>query len=141
VGAVLRYCQTLLLRNRQADLFEAMKLSDEVLAGCTILGPVLAVQAQKWVEGFRDKKCAALRFCARQWQLGPWPLTALLCSRRFAPSVHTHFRNDRKNNRNNGHQRHRRQADYRPNSGGDHTNYLTLVLFQLAGDLLSQFLI
>jgi hypothetical protein len=43
-----------------ADLFEAMKLSDWILAGSTILGPVLAVQAQKWVEGFRDKKARRL---------------------------------------------------------------------------------
>jgi hypothetical protein len=36
------------------------RLSDWVIAGCTLLGPVLAVQAQKWVEGFREKKARRL---------------------------------------------------------------------------------
>jgi hypothetical protein len=31
-----------------------------VIAGCTLLGPVLAVQAQRWVEGFREKKARRL---------------------------------------------------------------------------------
>jgi Family of unknown function (DUF6680) len=39
---------------------EALRLSDWVIAGCTLLGPVLAVQAQKWVEGFREKKARRL---------------------------------------------------------------------------------
>jgi hypothetical protein len=30
--------------------------SDVVIATCTLLGPVLAVQAQKWVERFREKQ-------------------------------------------------------------------------------------
>ncbi|WP_128921849.1 DUF6680 family protein [Bradyrhizobium nanningense] len=33
-----------------------LKLSDVVIAACTLLGPILAVQAQKWVEGFREKR-------------------------------------------------------------------------------------
>jgi len=40
---------------------EALRLSDWVIAGCTLLGPVLAVQAQKWVEGFREKKARRLK--------------------------------------------------------------------------------
>jgi hypothetical protein len=43
-----------------AELLEAMKLSDWILAGSTILGPVLAVQAQKWVESFREKSARRL---------------------------------------------------------------------------------
>jgi hypothetical protein len=39
---------------------EALRLSDWVIAGCTLLGPVLAVQAQKWVEGFRENKARRL---------------------------------------------------------------------------------
>jgi hypothetical protein len=39
---------------------ETLRLSDWVIAGCTLLGPVLAVQAQKWVEGFREKKARRL---------------------------------------------------------------------------------
>jgi hypothetical protein len=33
-----------------------LKTSDYVIAACTLLGPVLAVQAQKWLEGFREKR-------------------------------------------------------------------------------------
>jgi hypothetical protein len=33
-----------------------LKLSDVVLAVCTLLGPILAVQAQKWTERFREKR-------------------------------------------------------------------------------------
>ena len=43
-----------------ADPVEALRLSDLVIAGCTLLGPVLAVQAQKWVEGFREKEARRL---------------------------------------------------------------------------------
>jgi hypothetical protein len=43
-----------------AEPIEALRLSDWVIAGCTLLGPVLAVQAQKWVEGFREKKARRL---------------------------------------------------------------------------------
>lgn len=42
------------------ELVEALRLSDWVIAGCTLLGPVLAVQAQKWVEGFREKNARRL---------------------------------------------------------------------------------
>ena len=43
-----------------AEPVEVLRLSDWVIAGCTLLGPVLAVQAQKWVEGFREKKARRL---------------------------------------------------------------------------------
>jgi Family of unknown function (DUF6680) len=43
-----------------AEPVEILRLSDWVITGCTILGPVLAVQAQKWVEGFREKKARRL---------------------------------------------------------------------------------
>jgi hypothetical protein len=33
-----------------------LKTSDYVIAACTLLGPILAVQAQKWLEGFREKR-------------------------------------------------------------------------------------
>lgn len=33
-----------------------LKASDAVIAVCTLLGPILAVQAQKWVELVREKK-------------------------------------------------------------------------------------
>lgn len=33
-----------------------LKMSDVVIAACTLLGPVLAVQAQKWIEGYREKR-------------------------------------------------------------------------------------
>ncbi|WP_441255913.1 DUF6680 family protein [Tardiphaga sp. 285_C5_N1_2] len=39
---------------------DSLRLSDWVIAGCTLLGPVLAVQAQKWVEGFREKRSRRL---------------------------------------------------------------------------------
>ena len=39
---------------------EALRLTDWVIAGCTLAGPVLAVQAQKWVESFREKKARRL---------------------------------------------------------------------------------
>jgi hypothetical protein len=39
---------------------ESLRLSDWIIAGCTLLGPVLAVQAQKWVEGFREKRTRRL---------------------------------------------------------------------------------
>jgi hypothetical protein len=32
------------------------RTSDYVIAACTLIGPVLAVQAQKWVERFREKR-------------------------------------------------------------------------------------
>ncbi|SFV11322.1 hypothetical protein SAMN05192541_11721 [Bradyrhizobium arachidis] len=32
-----------------------LKLSDVVITACTLLGPILAVQAQKWVEGYRQR--------------------------------------------------------------------------------------
>ncbi|WP_234678925.1 DUF6680 family protein [Bradyrhizobium monzae] len=38
------------------EAFSILKLSDVVLATCTLLGPVLAVQAQKWVESYREKR-------------------------------------------------------------------------------------
>lgn len=41
------------------SVVETLRLSDWVIAGCTLLGPVLAVQAQKWVEGFREKRAHA----------------------------------------------------------------------------------
>jgi hypothetical protein len=43
-----------------AEAVEVLRLSDWVIAGCTLAGPVLAVQAQKWVEGFREKKARRL---------------------------------------------------------------------------------
>ncbi len=39
---------------------EALRLTEWVIAGCTLAGPVLAVQAQKWVEGFREKNARRL---------------------------------------------------------------------------------
>lgn len=39
---------------------ESLRLSDWIIAGCTLLGPVLAVQAQKWVESFREKRARRL---------------------------------------------------------------------------------
>src|SRR5438477_4567784 len=33
-----------------------MKISDWIMVLAVICGPVLAVQAQKWIEGFRDKR-------------------------------------------------------------------------------------
>lgn len=44
---------------------EALRLSDWVIAGCTLLGPVLAVQAQKWVEGFREQRARRLTIFRR----------------------------------------------------------------------------
>jgi hypothetical protein len=41
-----------------AEPGDVLKLSDLVIAGCTLIGPVLAVQAQKWVERFRDNRLA-----------------------------------------------------------------------------------
>jgi len=43
-----------------AEGAEALRLTDWVIAGCTLAGPILAVQAQKWVEGFREKKARRL---------------------------------------------------------------------------------
>jgi hypothetical protein len=43
-----------------ADGIEALRLTDWLIAGCTLAGPVLAVQAQKWVEGFREKNARRL---------------------------------------------------------------------------------
>jgi hypothetical protein len=43
-----------------AEAVEVLRLSDWVIAGCTLAGPVLAVEAQKWVEGFREKKARRL---------------------------------------------------------------------------------
>jgi hypothetical protein len=43
-----------------AEPVDVLRWSDLVIAGCTLLGPVLAVQAQKWVEGFREKKARRL---------------------------------------------------------------------------------
>ena len=42
------------------SVIETLRLSDWVIAGCTLAGPVLAVQAQKWVEGFREKRARRL---------------------------------------------------------------------------------
>lgn len=42
------------------SVVETLRLSDWVIAGCTLLGPVLAVQAQKWVESFREKRARRL---------------------------------------------------------------------------------
>lgn len=39
---------------------KSLRLSDWIIAGCTLLGPVLAVQAQKWVESFREKRARRL---------------------------------------------------------------------------------
>ncbi|MCK1619542.1 hypothetical protein IVA96_23795 [Bradyrhizobium sp. 159] len=33
-----------------------LKMSDIVIAACTLIGPILAVQAQKWIEGYREKR-------------------------------------------------------------------------------------
>ncbi|MCJ9733761.1 DUF6680 family protein [Bradyrhizobium sp. PRIMUS42] len=33
-----------------------LKMSDAVIAACTLIGPILAVQAQKWIEGYREKR-------------------------------------------------------------------------------------
>lgn len=43
-----------------AEGIEALRLTDWVIAGCTLAGPILAVQAQKWVESFREKKARQL---------------------------------------------------------------------------------
>lgn len=43
-----------------AECADAIRLSDWVIAGCTLLGPVLAVQAQKWIEAFREKRARRL---------------------------------------------------------------------------------
>ena len=43
-----------------ADPVDVIRWSDLVIAGCTLLGPVLAVQAQKWAEGFREKEARRL---------------------------------------------------------------------------------
>ena len=43
-----------------ADGVETLRLTEWVIAGCTVAGPVLAVQAQKWVEGFREKNARRL---------------------------------------------------------------------------------
>jgi Family of unknown function (DUF6680) len=37
-----------------------LRVSDLVLAACTLAGPVLAVQAQKWIERFREKNARRL---------------------------------------------------------------------------------
>src|SRR5215475_5617430 len=39
-----------------AEADTLIKFSDIVIAGCTLLGPVLAVQAQKWLEAGREKR-------------------------------------------------------------------------------------
>ena len=39
---------------------EALRVTEWVIAGCTLAGPVLAVQAQKWIEGFREKNARRL---------------------------------------------------------------------------------
>jgi hypothetical protein len=44
-----------------AEPGDVLKLSNLEIAGCTLIGPVLAVQAQKWVERFRDKKSQRLK--------------------------------------------------------------------------------
>jgi hypothetical protein len=38
----------------------AIRISDVLIAICTLAGPVLAVQAQKWVERFREKQARRL---------------------------------------------------------------------------------
>jgi hypothetical protein len=38
------------------DAASVLRTSDLVIAACTLLGPVLAVQAQKWLEGYREKR-------------------------------------------------------------------------------------
>ena len=43
-----------------ADTDSWIRFSDLTLATCTLLGPVLAVQAQKWVERFREKRTRRL---------------------------------------------------------------------------------
>ena len=43
-----------------AEGIEALRLTDVVLAACTVAGPILAVQAQKWIEGFREKSARRL---------------------------------------------------------------------------------
>lgn len=43
-----------------AEGVEALRLTEWVIAGCTLAGPVLAVQAQKWIEGFREKNARRL---------------------------------------------------------------------------------
>jgi len=43
-----------------AEGLEALRLTDWVIAGCTLAGPILAVQAQKWIEGFREKQSRRL---------------------------------------------------------------------------------
>lgn len=43
-----------------AEGLEALRLTDWVIASCTLAGPVLAVQAQKWIEGFREKQSRRL---------------------------------------------------------------------------------
>jgi len=37
------------------DALASLKAPDWVLAASTVLGPILAVQAQKWVERLREK--------------------------------------------------------------------------------------
>ena len=37
-----------------------IKFSDIVIAGATLLGPIFAVQAQKWLEAGREKKARML---------------------------------------------------------------------------------
>lgn len=43
------------------DATSIMRASDLVIAACTLLGPILAVQAQKWIEGFREKRDRRLK--------------------------------------------------------------------------------
>jgi len=43
------------------DIQGWLKLSDIVIAGCTLAGPVLAVQAQKFVERLREKNSRRLQ--------------------------------------------------------------------------------
>jgi Family of unknown function (DUF6680) len=43
-----------------AEGVEALRLTEWLIAGCTLAGPVLAVQAQKWIEGFREKNARRL---------------------------------------------------------------------------------
>ncbi len=43
-------------RHAMADLLSTLRASDYLIAACALLGPILAVQAQKWLEGLRAKR-------------------------------------------------------------------------------------
>ena len=49
------------LRKKMAETTDTLiKFSDIVIAGATLLGPIFAVQAQKWLEAGREKKARML---------------------------------------------------------------------------------